>query len=269
LKNKHTEENHFIDEQKESTENTDKILSNELKNNLRSVKDYLTEEYNKYTKNEFKPISLKQILGNNTGFIKDDISYVYNLKREFDPMNKLNDRILNELLEKLKLNCPVPDINKYGYFCFLSNDYLNSEGLYSVIDPEILYDDITKLNKIEDDFYKEDEEIKNLYLKSRAKCLEYFINKTVFERKYGTKQLPRIIYPLQKKYNIDKKYYYYEENYYESELEIDGCFFVKKNFKLEEGEFPFESQCFKNILEYKKLEWKDSKNAFVFLEGDI
>ena len=103
LEIRHTEEKHFIEEQKESTENTDKTLNNELKNNLKTVKDYLTEEYNKYNKYKFKTICLEKIIVNNTGFINEDISYVYKMKRKFDPMNKLNDRILSELLEKLKL----------------------------------------------------------------------------------------------------------------------------------------------------------------------
>ena len=268
LEIRHTEEKNFIEEQKESTENTDKTLNNELKNNLKTVKDYLTEEYNKYNKYKFKTICLEKIIVNNTGFINKDISYVYKMKRKFDPTNKLNDRILSELLEKLKLNCPVPDVNKYGYFCFLNNKNLKSEGLYSVIDPEILYDDITKLINLKDNFYKEDEEIKNLYLASRAKSFEYFINKTVFEKKYGTKQLPRIIYPLQNMCKIINEYIYIQ-NYYESELEIDGCFFVEKNFKLDENEFPFESQFYKTNFKNVDRGWNDSKSAFEFLEGDV
>ena len=94
-----------------------------------------------------------------------------------------------------------------------------------------MYYEITKINKIADDFYNEDDVKRSLYLKSRAKSLEYFINKTVFEKKYKTKQLPRIIFPLQWINKKDGKYEY-KKYHYENELEIDGCFFVKEQFKL-------------------------------------
>ena len=223
-----TEEKQLNEEQKEkSTEITEKAPNSELKNNLKTVKNYLTEEYNKYINNQFKVICLEKVLTENTDFTKNDISYVYKMKRNFDPINKINDKILGELLEKLKLDCPVPDISKYGYFSYLNNNCKESEALYSVIDSEIMYYEITKLNKIEDDFYKEDKEKRSLYLKSRAKSLEYFINKTVFEKKYKTKQLPRIIFPLQWICKNDGKYEY-KKYHYENELEIDGCFFVKE-----------------------------------------
>ena len=63
--------------------------------------------------------------------------------------------------------------------------------------------------------------------------------------------------------------YIYIQNYYESELEIDGCFFVEKNFKLDENEFPFESQFYKTNFKKVNLGWNDSKSAFEFLEGDV
>ena len=264
-----TEEKQLNEEQKEkSTEITEKAPNSELKNNLKTVKNYLTEEYNKYINNQFKVICLEKVLTENTDFTKNDISYVYKMKRNFDPINKINDKILGELLEKLKLDCPVPDISKYGYFSYLNNNYKESEALYSVIDSEIMYYEITKLNKIADDFYQEDEVKRSLYLKSRAKSLEYFINKTVFEKKYKTKQLPRIIFPLQWIYKEDGKYEY-KKYYYENELEIDGCFFVKEQFKLLDGEFPFESQFFKSSFNDIQSEWTDSENGATFLEGDV
>ena len=264
-----TEEKQLNEEQKEkSTEITEKAPNSELKNNLKTVKNYLTEEYNKYINNQFKVICLEKVLTENTDFTKNDISYVYKMKRNFDPINKINDKILGELLEKLKLDCPVPDISKYGYFSYLNNEYKKSEALYSAIDSEIMYYEITKLNKIEDDFYKEDKEKRSLYLKSRAKSLEYFINKTVFEKKYKTKQLPRIIFPLQWIYKNDGKYEY-KKYHYENELEIDGCFFVKEQFKLLDGEFPFESQFFKSSFNDIYSEWTDYENGATFLEGDV
>ena len=264
-----TEEKQLNEEQKEkSTEITEKAPNSELKNNLKTVKNYLTEEYNKYINNQFKVICLEKVLTENTDFTKNDISYVYKMKRNFDPINKINDKILGELLEKLKLDCPVPDISKYGYFSYLNNEYKKSEALYSAIDSEIMYYEITKLNKIEDDFYKEDKEKRSLYLKSRAKSLEYFINKTVFEKKYKTKQLPRIIFPLQWLNKMDDKYEY-SKYHYENELEIDGCFFVKEQFKLLDGEFPFESQFFKSSFNDIYSEWTDYENGATFLEGDV
>ena len=264
-----TEEKQLNEEQKEkSTEITEKAPNSELKNNLKTVKNYLTEEYNKYINNQFKVICLEKVLTENTDFTKNDISYVYKMKRNFDPINKINDKILGELLEKLKLDCPVPDISKYGYFSYLNNNCKESEALYSVIDSEIMYYEITKINKIADDFYNEDDVKRSLYLKSRAKSLEYFINKTVFEKKYKTKQLPRIIFPLQLIYKEDGKYEY-KKYYYENELEIDGYFFVKEQFKLLDGEFPFESQFFKSSFNDIYSEWTDYENGTTFLEGDV
>ena len=264
-----TEEKQLNEEQKEkSTEITEKAPNSELKNNLKTVKNYLTEEYNKYINDQFKVICLEKVLTENTDFTKNDISYVYKMKRNFDPINKINDKILGELLEKLKLDCPVPDISKYGYFSYLNNNCKESEALYSVIDSEIMYYEITKLNKIADDFYNEDDVKRSLYLKSRAKSLEYFINKTVFEKKYKTKQLPRIIFPLQWIYKKDGKYEY-KKYHYENELEIDGCFFVKEQFKLLDGEFPFESQFFKSSFNDINSEYIDSENGATFLEGDV
>ena len=264
-----TEEKQLNEEQKEkSTEITEKAPNSELKNNLKTVKNYLTEEYNKYINNQFKVICLEKVLTENTDFTKNDISYVYKMKRNFDPINKINDKILGELLEKLKLDCPVPDISKYGYFSYLNNNCKESEALYSVIDSEIMYYEITKLNKIADDFYNEDDVKRSLYLKSRAKSLEYFINKTVFEKKYKTKQLPRIIFPLQWLNKMDGKYEY-KKDHYENELEIDGCFFVKDQFKLLDGEFPFESQFFKSSFNDINSEYIDSENGATFLEDDV
>ena len=251
------DENKLINEkQKESTENTDKTLCNKLKNDLKTVKTYLTEECTRYKKEKYNPYNLQRILRNNKNFVKTDISYVNYIERKFDPINKLNDKILNDLLNKLDLNSPVPDITKYGYFCYINNYNENSEGLYSTIDSEMLYYDITKINYEAKDFYVLDDEKRKIYLMGRAKSLEYFIDKSVFEKKYGTMTLPRIIYPLM-------------ENYYEKEIEIDGCFYVQKSFKLKYDEFPFESKFYKNNFYYIKSNWNNYRNSFNFLEGDV
>lgn len=143
------------------------------------------------------------------------------------------------MIHILDLKENIPDTKKYGYFCY---NYGNEkiEALYSINDPSILYNDITRINKAED-FYKKDDNIRRAYLKSRAKSLEYFINKTVFQNKYGNEPYLRIIFPLQKAY----RNYEFNDNSFKNEIELDGCFFIKKKFILENAQFPFELQFFK------------------------
>ena len=80
--------------------------------------------------------------------------------------------------------------------------------------------------------------------------------------------MPRIIFPLQWLNKMDGKYEY-KKDHYENELEIDGCFFVKDQFKLLDGEFPFESQFFKSSFNDINSEYIDSENGATFLEGDV
>ena len=147
--------NKKINEQHESPEITDR-MSNEL-----TVNNYFSEQYKKYNTKNFEPLSLEFILKNKINFKKDDISYVRNLTdRNFDPKKKLNDKILNDLLYKLKLNNNIPDTDNFGYFCYKNKENKNIEALYSIIKSEILYDDITKINKAEN-FYEDNKEIQN------------------------------------------------------------------------------------------------------------
>ena len=260
-----------INEQPESTDITDKT-ANDLNDNLKTVSNYLTEQLEKYNdiyKNEdFKPLSLEYILKHKINFSKNDISYVYNLKRKFSPYKKLNDKILKDLLYTLELINSYPDKTKIGYFCYKNMLHKDIEALYSLIEPETLYDDITKINKAEN-FYKKDNKLRNKYLKSRAKSLEYFINKTVFQKKYGNKPYPRIIFPLQKVFKDDKNNYYYDEYFFESEVELDGCFFIKEKFVLDINEFPFESQYYKPYFCDMNDNIIKSENGYIFLEGDL
>lgn len=250
------------DEKEESTGTTNKIL----KDNLRTVKDYLNEKFNEYTTNKFKPLCLKYILEHNICFDKFDISYVRLLNRykiEFNASKKLNDKILEDLLGILELTNSIPDTQKYGYFCYDNNKKEKVEALYSIIDSSVLYDDITRVNEAED-FCEINDNIRKDYLKSRAKSLEYFINKSVFEKKYGNKSFPRIIFPLQRVRNNGE----YNDNSYENEIEIDGCFFVQKQFNLDNNEFPFESQYFNHYI-YNYYYGINYKKAYEFLPNDF
>ena len=208
-------------EEKNSKEESTDITNKILKDNLRTVKDYLNEKLNKYTTNRFTPLCLYYILKNNISFNEFDVSYVRFLdykKVKFNPNKKLNDKILENLLITLDPMKCIPDTQQYGYFCY-KDENKNIEALYSIIDSSILYDDITRVNQAEN-FYKIEDNIRNEYLKSRAKSLEYFINKTVFEKKYGNKPFPRIIFPLQK---VSKNYEFNDESF-KNEIELDGCF---------------------------------------------
>ena len=253
-------------EEKNSKEESTDITNKILKDNLRTVKDYLNEKLNKYTTNRFTPLCLYYILKNNISFNEFDVSYVRFLdykKVKFNPNKKLNDKILANLLIKLDLMKSIPDTQQYGYFCY-NDGNKTIEALYSIIDSSILYDDITRVNKAEN-FYKIEENIRNEYLKSRAKSLEYFINKTVFEKKYENKPFPRIIFPLQR---VFENYKFNDESF-KNEIELDGCFFTEKNFNLDNNEFPFESQYFKPyIYNLGNKEIKD-KDAYEFLPNDL
>ena len=253
-------------EEKNSKEESTDVTNKMLKDNLNTVRDYLKEKLNEYTTNRYTPLSLDYILKNNISFSESDVSYVRLLNHknvEFNPDKKLNDKILANLLIKLDLMKSIPDTQQYGYFCY-NDGNKTIEALYSIIDSSILYDDITRVNKAEN-FYKIEENIRNEYLKSRAKSLEYFINKTVFEKKYENKPFPRIIFPLQR---VFENYKFNDESF-KNEIELDGCFFIEKNFNLDNNEFPFESQYFKPyIYNLGNKEIKD-KDAYEFLPNDL
>ena len=93
--------------------------------------------------------------------------------------------------------------------------------------------------------------------------MEYFINKTVFEKKYKNKPYPRIIFPLQRVLNN------YKDKSYKNEIELDGCFFIEKEFILDKNEFPLESQYFKPYIYNYSNEEINNKEAYKFLPGDL
>ena len=257
-------------ERKEATSTSEKRAIADLKQNLITVKDYLNEQYNKYKKNGFEPCSLKRILDKNK-IEKSDISYVCLLNKKkikFYPDNKINDTILNVLINKLKFEKGFPDVSQFGYFCYKINKNKIYEALYSTIDSELLYKFIIKPNKAKNYNYP-DEEIKNTYLDSRAKSLEYFINKTVFQKKYGNKLYPKIIFPLQSVYKIKKNEYKLDKSDYIPEIKIDGCFFCEKNFVIQKDEFPFESQYFKPCFYNMNLDAINYNSGYMFFPNDL
>ena len=93
--------------------------------------------------------------------------------------------------------------------------------------------------------------------------MEYFINKTVFEKKYKNKPYPRIIFPLQRVLNN------YKDKSYKNEIELDGCFFIEKEFILDKNEFPLESQYFKPYIYNYSNEEMNNKESYEFLPGDL
>ena len=257
-------------ERKEATSISEKMVSTDLKQNLKTVKDYLNEQYNKYKKNGFEPCSLKRILDKNK-IEKSDISHICLLnekKIKFYPDNKINDTILNELINNLKFEKGFPDVSQFGYFCYKINKNKIYEALYSTIDSELLYNYIIKSNKAKNYNYP-DEEIKNTYLDSRTKSLEYFINKTVFQKKYGNKLYPKIIFPLQSVYKTKKNEYKLDKSDYIPEIKIDGCFFCEKNFVIQKDEFPFESQYFKPCFYNINLDAINYNSGYMFFPNDL
>ena len=250
-----------------NSEITNTTTIDKLKTNLKNVEQYLWEKYEYYAKNKYNTKLLESILETKISLGINDVSYLSNVNVKFDPKNKLNDKILKDLLDNLKLNNNAPNPYEYGYFCYRDKGGKYIEALYSVIKPELLYEDITKFNK-PDDFSYPNEEIAVAYKKSRAKCFEYYINKTIFEKRYNNKPYPRIIYPLNQVFN--KNPFKYNYNFYENEKEIDGCFYISdKNFKMDRKEFPFESQYYNGL--FRNLEDYDNYkiDPLSFLIGDL
>lgn len=77
---KNSKEEYKTNEQQESTEFTSKIL-NEVENII-TVKDYLSQKYNKYKNKEFIPLSLEYILNKNKSFDELDVSYVRFIRKK-------------------------------------------------------------------------------------------------------------------------------------------------------------------------------------------
>ena len=241
---------------------------NELSLNLKTVKDYLEEKLHKYQQKRYDTPFLRYKLKKNKNFTANDISFLKD--KTYEPDEKLNHRILKNLLEKMELNKNMPDPSQIGYFCYINKYHQYVEALYSVIAPELIYEDITKYNE-PDDYNNSKDSIKKIYVKNRAKSFEYYINKTIFVKRYKKKQYPAIIFPLKSmKYNKYFKKYIIKDDY-KGEIEIDGSFFIDNSFVLEEKEFPFENQQFgpsfqKTIFGFNNI---NNDDGFRFNKNDM
>ena len=243
---------------------TNIIHINDLKKNLITVRQYLQEKLKQYKTKYYSTRLLDYKLKHDYNFTYLDVSYLTSIP--FEPNKKINDKVLNKLLQNISLDNIMPNIYEYGYFCYKDPEKGNVEALYSVINPELLYEDITRVNK-GDDYKYPSTKLQDAYKKSRAKCFEYYIDKTIFEKRYKNRQFPRIIFPLKKIYK--ELPFQYNKYFYESEKEIDGCFYISKTFTLEKNEFPFESQCFKTYFTKLEDTGISSEDGYTFLEKDL
>ncbi len=89
-------------------------------------------------------------------------------------------------MSKLVLNKEFDDGNKYGYICYKDIEGEYNETLYSSINNKIIYDFINK----EKNIHKEN-------FKYMVPSLEFYIDKTIFKKKFNCNNYPRIIFPLQ------------------------------------------------------------------------
>ncbi len=223
--------------------------------------EYFQKQLKKYQKLKIPVCLLEEIIKEKRNFTSGDISYIYYNNFKLNPKEKLNDKILEDLLSKLELNKEFVDSNKYGYFCYKDIDGEYIESLYSTINNEIIYD-FTNKRKLCDDYQKPNEFIHKEYIKSRALTLEYYIDKTIFEKKYNSTDYPRIIFPLQR-IKKNKKNYVYDNYFYRSEIEIDGAFLINKDFNLETQDFPFINQyCSK----YEKYTYNNDYNNKIIIK---
>lgn len=175
------------------------------------------------------------------------------------------------IFEKLNIQNIMGNEKDYGYFCYINYDKKGYqkiiEGLYSIINQISLFN-YCKVKSKGDNYFYPNTNIKNLYIKSRALTLEYYINYSVFFERYKVRHYPRIIYPI-------KSLYYELDKELLNEIEIDGAFFVENNFKIEDNDFPFIFQNFlsynnSNIL-YKpdKIKFKSDLNGKEFKKNDL
>jgi len=229
-------------------------LNDQIKDNKTTVLNYLIVQKEKYKKLDIKVPILEYVIQSGRSFNYENIASYKNFNSE----KNLNDKILTILLNNLKLN-NICNINEYGYFCYKYNDEW-IEALYSSIDPEILYNYIIN-EKEADDYNEPNKELQRQYFKSRAMGFEYYINKSIFIKKYGMKPLPRIVFPLKKVYDIKDNKITYEKNNYRNFEEIDGSFFISRQFSLETKDFPF-------IFQFNKKYSFKSKNVMNILGSD-
>ena len=258
-----------IEEEIDSKENNDisdikKTNEIEIITKIYKVFDYLKQKYSQYKKKLFIPV-LAEIIKNKSSFSLKNIGY-YN-KKIFFPLYKLNDKILSVLLDdKLNIFSAMENKEQYGYFVFddyIKNKNVQREGLYSIIDPINLFN-FCKVESEGVDYHNPDMNLYNLYIKSRAMTLEYYINHSIFSDKYKVKHYPRIIYPLKKE----------KSNEIINEIEIDGAFFVDTDFQIADKDFPFIFQHFLSFSNSNKTYKLDSKykaelNGKEFKKNDL
>ena len=226
-----------------------------------TVLNYLKSIFSKNKKEYYLPILKKKIV-RKTNFQLNEIGYYE--KSRFNPKYKLNDKILSELIDKkLKLNEFMGDKNEYGYFCYYI-DNCPIEALYSTINPVYLYN-YSEVKDLIDDYYKPNELIQNIFIKSRAMTLEYYINSTIFIEKYGAKPYPRIIFPLDPSKKLPK--------YLSNEVEIDGAFFISEPFSMNDIDLPFAFQQFLSYTGSNKIFSINNEsydiNGKYFEKGDL
>lgn len=258
-----------IEEEIDSKENNN-ISDIEKKNEIEiitkinKVFDYLKQKYSQYNNKSHIPV-LTEIIKNKSSFSLKNIGY-YN-KKFFFPLYKLNDKILSVLInDKLNIDSAMGNKEQYGYFLFddyIEDEKVRCEGLYSIIDPINLFN-FCKVESKGVDYHDPDINIKNLYIKSRAMTLEYYINYSIFSDKYKVKHYPRIIYPLKKE----------KSNETINEIEIDGAFFVDKDFQIADKDFPFVFQHFLSFTNSNKIHKLNSKskaelNGKIFKKNDL
>ena len=235
----------------------EKINSQENKNI--TALEYLKDIFQKHQKLSYIPI-LNEKIKKNKKFTFNDVGY-YN-ENYFDLKYKIIDKTLSILInDKLCLDTKMGDKRKYGYFYYNYENY-NLEALYSTINPVDLFS-YCQIKDLIDDYKSPKIKVQNLYTKSRAMTLEYYINISVFFEKYNVKPYPRIIFPLGK--SIRRKDLL-------NEVELDGAFLVEKKFSIKDNDFPFIFQNFlscngsKNIY---KLNFTTNFNGGVFEENDL
>ena len=261
-----------IEEEIDSSKNNNNNISDleifqivkEMSNKIYKVFDYLKEKYSQYKKIANIPV-LTEIIKNKSSFSLENIGY-YN-KKIFFPLYKLNDEILSVLInDKLNIHETMGNKEQYGYFIFdenIKDKKVYFEGLYSIID-RINQFNFCKVESEGDDYYNPETNLQNLYIKSRTMTLAYYINYSIFSDKYRVKHYPRIIYPLKNEKSKEII----------SQIDIDGAFFVEKDFKIDDKDFPF---IFRNFLSFTNsnktykpdIKCKSDLNGKEFKKNDL
>ena len=215
-------------------------LSKEI--SIESNKDKIEEEIDSKENNDISDIKKTNEI--------EIITKIYKvsdyLKQKYSQYKKkLFIPVLAEII-KNKSSFSLKNIGYYNKKIFFPLYKLNDKIL------SVLLDDKLNIN------------LNNLYIKSRAMTLEYYINHSIFSDKYKVKHYPRIIYPLKKE----------KSNEIINEIEIDGAFFVDTDFQIADKDFPFIFQHFLSFSNSNKTYKLDSKykaelNGKEFKKNDL